>query len=408
VGLMFGLSVMSYFDRTIVSIAGPAIIKEFHLTETQMGAVYSAFLCSYALLMMPAGSLADRFGPSRVLARMAVGSGLSTMLTGAGAHPFLTSWLGVVVALALMRLMLGIFTAPLYPGCARMNANWVPVERRARVQALINSGAGLGGAAAPYIFTRLIEYAGWRTAFSIAGLATMLLGVFWIMVSRDYPSSPARPAQGIPVVKTPWRKLLTNRNVVLLTLGFAALNYFEYIFFYWIYYYFSEVRKFRASAAIFTTVLFLTWFIMTPIGGWITDRGVLRYGVRQGLRVLSATSLILSAILLFAGAYSDRTGVVVILMSLALGFAAWSDVTFWAAMIGIGGEHVGAACGIMNSAGNLGGFLAPLLTPWIAARAGWAGGLCFGSAVALVGVFTWFFIDAEQPVENVAPSTTVL
>ena len=40
--------------------------------------------------------------------------------------------------------------------------------------------------------------------------------------------------------------------------------------------------------------------------------------------------------------------------------------------LGIGGKHVGAACGIMNSAGNLGGFLAPLLTPWIAARAGWA------------------------------------
>src|SRR5262245_35901092 len=71
--LMFAFSVMSYFNRTIMSIAGPGIMNEFALTETQMGSVYSSFLWGYALFMIPGGALADRFGPRLVLTVMAAG-----------------------------------------------------------------------------------------------------------------------------------------------------------------------------------------------------------------------------------------------------------------------------------------------------------------------------------------------
>ena len=98
--LMFGLSVMSYFDRTIMSIAGPGIIKEFQLSETAMGTVYSAFTLGYALLMIPGGRLADRFGPRRVLTWMALGSALFTALTPLGARTrrvFGSFWLSTLL-----------------------------------------------------------------------------------------------------------------------------------------------------------------------------------------------------------------------------------------------------------------------------------------------------------------------
>src|SRR5207302_8418734 len=62
VGLMFALSAMNYFDRVVMSIAGPGIMKEFHISETGMGTIYSAFLLSYTLMMAPGGALAHRFG----------------------------------------------------------------------------------------------------------------------------------------------------------------------------------------------------------------------------------------------------------------------------------------------------------------------------------------------------------
>jgi ACS family glucarate transporter-like MFS transporter len=60
VGLMVSLSVMNFFDRIVMSIAGPGIMKEFGLSETQMGSVFSAFNFGYAIFMVPGGLLADR------------------------------------------------------------------------------------------------------------------------------------------------------------------------------------------------------------------------------------------------------------------------------------------------------------------------------------------------------------
>src|SRR5258706_14880651 len=77
---MFALSVLSYVDRTALSIAGPTLIKEFGFSETQMGSVYSVFLLSYALFMFPGGWLADRYGPRLVLALTSMGSALFTAL----------------------------------------------------------------------------------------------------------------------------------------------------------------------------------------------------------------------------------------------------------------------------------------------------------------------------------------
>ena len=131
--------------RTILSIAGPSIIKEFQLSETEMGAIYSAFLFSYALLMLPGGYLTDLWGPKITLAVVGLGSGVLTGLTGFAATPGMAVLLGVVPSLMLVRLCLGVCTAPIYPACARMNVNWTPPKHRARVQGLIVSGAGLGG-----------------------------------------------------------------------------------------------------------------------------------------------------------------------------------------------------------------------------------------------------------------------
>src|ERR1700704_2810085 len=81
VALMFALSAMNYFDRVVMSIAGPGIMKEFSLSETQMGAVFSASLLSYTLMMTPGGALADRFGGRLVLTVAGLGVALFTGLT---------------------------------------------------------------------------------------------------------------------------------------------------------------------------------------------------------------------------------------------------------------------------------------------------------------------------------------
>jgi len=411
--LMFGLSVMSYFDRTIMSIAGPAIIREFRLSATGMGTVYSAFTLGYALLMIPGGRFADRFGPRRVLTVMALGSALFTALTALGAKPGLGSYLGIIPALILVRLGFGFCTAPLYPTCGRMNANWMPSSLRARVQGFVNAGAGLGGAVAPILFAVLIAGAGWRASFCLAAVATAALGILWFLYTRDTPAEHAAldgvveervtPARVASLSAAPWRTLATNPNVILLAIGYFMVGYFQYIFFYWIYYYLGEIRKLTVSqSAGYTTALFLVFGFMMSAGGWISDRMVIRYGRKAGYRIVGASGLGLSAALLYAGVNTSEIHVAVALMCLALGCSAISDVTFWAAAIAVGGQEVGVTCGILNTGGNIGGLISPIASPLIAASFGWPAALYFGSVMAGIGMVTWLWIDVTRTIDQPA------
>jgi MFS family permease len=391
IALMLGLSAMSYFDRTVLSIAAPSIMREFGISETAMGTLFSAFLVSYTILMTPGGALADRFGPRRVLGVATLGAAVTTGIL-AVPDPA-AALIGIVPTFFCARLLFGAFTAPIYPSCARMVSNWVPPEQHARVQALILSGAGAGGALTPYTFSRLVSWLGWRAGFGVAGLATAILAVVWYWTARDRPAGgTARERKGAPV-RVPLRRLLTDRNLALLTVSYFCLNYFEYIFFYWMYYYFGEIRHMSPSeSAIYTTVMFVTMALGIVGGGWISDWLARPLGLSRARRLLAVGAMVLSAVLLYLGATSTAVIPTVTFLSLALGVACIAEGPFWAAAMGAGEGKEGSAGGILNCGGNLGGMLAPVLTPIVAARLGWTWGLYVGSAMVLLGVTAWVFI----------------
>jgi ACS family glucarate transporter-like MFS transporter len=397
VALMVACSVMSYFDRTIMSIAGPQIMKEFDLSATQMGSIYSAFILSYAIMMIPGGHVADRLGPRLTLLLMNLSAALFTGLTALGGEPGLGSVLGVVPALITIRLGLGGGSAPLYPACARMSAHWIPIAHQGRVQALIIAGSSMGGAVSPILFSWLMSRYRWRIAFVIAAVATAGLAVLWFSSVRDHPAGihSAKISSTIrEPPRTAWRRLFTNRNLMLLTLAYFSMGYFQYIFYYWIYYYLGQVRHVGFSeSARYTTIIFVTMGIMMPLGGWLSDRLTRSYGGKFGRRVVPIVGLSLGALLLYVGTVVPGTAVTVLLLSLATGFASWCEGPFWASTIEVAGKQVGAACGILNTGGNVGGFLAPIVTPYVASRAGWSWGLYSGSLMAIVGVIACYFVD---------------
>jgi MFS family permease len=293
-----------------------------------------------------------------------------------------------------------------------MTSNWVPLPVRARAQGIILAGAPLGGAVTPVLVSWLITLHGWRIPFVLAGTVTLMVTVGWFWYARDHQAESPEdstvkrsveveliPSVAVDTKETfSWGALLRNRNLVLLAFGYFALNYFEFIFFYWIYYYFGEIRHLaRSQSAIYTTALLLTMMVMMPVGGWVADRLIPYWGVKTSRRSVSVVGLVLSAVLLYVGTNLTTPLAMVTLLSMALGFAASSEGPFWASAIEAGKNQVGAAGGIMNGVGNVGGLLAPVLTPYIAARAGWTWGLHFGSIVILSAALAWCFIDPSQP-----------
>jgi sugar phosphate permease len=170
------------------------------------------------------------------------------------------------------------------------------------------------------------------------------VALLWLWYVRDHPSQhPSMIHQG-PRVRsearldlqarkepTPWRRLFSNRSLVLLTAGYFAVSYFEYIYFFWIYYYLGEIRHLGHSQTVAaTTTVFLTWMVMSPLAGWVSDSLARRLGKEVGRRLIPIVGLMLGALLLCIGINVTGTLATVTLLSLPFGFASCSDGPYWA------------------------------------------------------------------------------
>ncbi len=394
IALLFAFSMLSYFDRTILSIAGPQMIRDFGLTPTAMGSIYSAFILGYALFMIPCGHLTDLLGPRLTLTLMGLLSALFTLLIVGSGKPGLGAVIGIVPALFAIRFGLGVVTAPLYPACARVAANWIPFIYHARVQALVMAGSSLGAAIAPVLFTWMLMQFRWRWSFALAAGVTAVVGVCWCWYARDYPPGVTRsPAFGKKTHRASWAKLFADRNLVLLTFAYATLGYFQYIFFYWIFYYFGEIQHLNAqTSARYTTILFLTEGAIMPLGGLLSDRLTRTYGPQFGRRVVPILGVAFTAVLTYAATVSSTPVAVLVFLSLALGLSSCCEGPFWALVTEIGKDHVGGAGSVLNTGAQVGGVFAPILTPYIAARAGWSWGLYAGSLIVLSGAVAVYFV----------------
>jgi MFS family permease len=215
-------------------------------------------------------------------------------------------------------------------------------------------------------------------------------------------------APGATREKQSWAGLFSDRNLLLITYAYSTLGYFQYIFFYWMYYYFRQILHMGDdTSARYTTILFLTEGAIMPLGGFISDRLTRRYGPHIGRRMVPIAGLSLGAALLYLATASIGVTAVVCL-SLAFGLAACCEGPFWAAVTEMAGERVGGASSILNTGAQVGGFFAPVLTPWIASWAGWSWGLYTGSLIALSGVIAIYFVNLRFLGKEVAAEEVLL
>ena len=150
------------------------------------------------------------------------------------------------------------------------------------------------------------------------------------------------------------------------------------------------------DSAKYTTLLFLTEGAIMPLGGLVSDRLTRRYGPQFGRRMVPIFGLTIGVVFLYAGTVASRAGVVAACLSLAFGLAACCEGPFWACVTEIAGERVGTAGSILNTGAQIGGFFAPILTPYIASRAGWSWGLYVGAMVAMSGVVAIYLVDIRS------------
>src|SRR5262245_1106397 len=245
--LLMALAGLAHFNRIAISVAGAEVfIGKGGISETQMGWVYTTFLIVYTLGMVPGGWLIDRIGPVRALTLLGLGMGTFAGLTGVLGLVALTPvqlWVGLL----LIRGFAGLWNTPLHPGAAHVVSDAMPPSRRATANGMVTAGALIGIAFCYPVFGWLMDRLTWPWAFFVSGAALAGFGVVWhLTVPRQVPShAPGEEAVSTgstPHVRAPadW-SILYRRDLWLISLSYTAFGYFQYLFFYWMDFYFKEV-----------------------------------------------------------------------------------------------------------------------------------------------------------------------
>jgi len=393
VALLCATATASYLCRVNVSVAGALLMEELHLSQAQMGRVFSAFLLGYALFMVPGGALADRWGTRRVLElaswwwvvtmllQVLVGRG---PLGAAGAN-------GSLATLLALRFVLGVGQAPTFPAAAGGVARWVAPGSRARANGFVVAAIALGSAIAPPLVSWVMVRWGWRVALGVSTLPALATALAWRLAGEPaataLASSPNRAPQDSAAP-------LRSRSFVLLTLSYSLQGYVGYIFVFWFYLYLVQERHFDLlKGAALSSLPWLLSIVSIPLGGWLSDRLAARHGLVVGRRAVPLAGLALAGVFLSLGARTTNGYLAAAYLALSTAFVLSVEGPFWATMTEIAGPRSGLGGGIMNTGSNVGGLVSPALTPVLAAAVGWENALHLAAVLSVVAALLWIGID---------------
>jgi ACS family glucarate transporter-like MFS transporter len=410
--LLFMMSFVAYVLRTNMSIAGESIIGDLGFSKIQLGMVLSAFAWGYAIFQFPGGIFGGIFGSRRTLTLIAVLWGILTLATGMVPGSAIASTTVILATLIGLRFLIGVAQAPLFPvfGGGTIGA-WFPVSGWAFPNGLTSTGLTLGAAATAPLVAWLMESLGWRESFLLtAPLALLIAGVWWWYARDDPADHPRISKQELELInadrptpektvdhRSAWKRVLKNRDILLLAASYFCMNYVFYIFFNWFFIYLVDVRQFEIlEGGFYAAAPWLVGAVAASLGGLWCDRLCRRIGPRWGYRIPGVVGLSFVAGLLFLGATAENPHLAVVLLSLSFGCTQLTEGSYWAASISVAGKHASAAAGVLNTGGNVVGGIGALLVPITAEAFGWVPALATGSVFALLGVVLWLFVRADR------------
>jgi MFS transporter, ACS family, glucarate transporter len=419
---LFALSAVSYLDRVNISIAGGAIADAYHLTDVQLGKVFSSMLVGYALFQTVAGRLADRYGAQRVLTAGVIWWGVFTALTALVP----ANVAGALLIFIVVRFLLGAGEAVIYPSANQFIARWIPVRERGIANGWIFAGVGAGAGLTPPLITYMMIHYGWRSSFLVCSIIGLVAATIWFITARDTPaqhprvssaeltliesgltlsspgatspknasSSSALPAPRVPVS---WRRVLRSKEIVAVTLSYFCYGYVAWIFFSWFYRYLAKVRGLDLKTSAFYSMLpFLAMLVACLVGGAVNDRLTKWKGPRMGRCFLAACAIALAGVFIALGSQVNSARLASLVLAGGAGALYLSQSSFWSLTADVAGPSSGSVSGFMNTGNQIGAAITASLTPWIAMRYGWTASFLVAAVLCFAGAACWLVVDPTR------------
>lgn len=366
IGLLCLGMMVAYFDRVNLSmaLALPEFKEHFRLTDTDRGALNSAFFWSYAALQIPAGWFVDRYG---VKFPYAIGFLIWSLLSAL--TPLATS----VGQLFGLRMLLGVGESVVTPAGMRWIRFNCSEHQRGTAVGLYMAAAKVGPAIGAPLAGWLILMYGWRLMFVILGVGCLVWLIPWMIFVRDDDRQREQRAVAASTqAPLPFLRVLRSPVIWGTVIGTFCYQYFVYYCMTWMPAYFVEQRGLDfKSMGIYTMATFLGMAVVATAAGWVADRLIQRGGdpvkIRKGFTI--AGFLVASTEVV--GAMSDSNSVALFFAIFSLSGLGLTTANYWAlTQTLMPGAAVGRIVGVQNCAANLPGIVAPLVTGWLVQTTG--------------------------------------
>lgn len=379
---------VAYLVRTDVAVAQERMAPALGITMAGMGAITAwGFQLPYALFQIPGGMFGERVG-----ARLALGLALA----GCSAASLLTALLpadGAVAVLSSTRVLLGIAQAIVFPVAAMAVQQFVPAGDRVRATAIFIASSAGGAALAPLVMAPVMERFGWRAVFAVSSAIAAVAALTWAKLMPRHAPDVAGNARSRGSAWPELRTLARNARLRRLSIAYLLHSAVYFVFLFWFFRYLVEGRGFTILASGFWGSLpSVAGIVLAPLIGVAADRLGRRIGPAWARRRIAVACLLSAAGFVIAGAVLPSAVLAVLALSLSSGCINGAEGPFFTTAAALGAPHSGAAAGVLNFMGNLGGVLSIWLVPRMSSAWGWNGTLIFWSGVCVVAAALWLTV----------------
>ena len=377
---------ITYLDRVNVSTAAAGFGKDFNLSKTQIGFVFSAFAYPYLVFQIIGGWVSDRFGARRTLIACGLIWAAATAITGMATG---------LISLLIARVLLGFGEGATFPAATSAMSRWVIKEQRGFAQGFTHAASRIGNAAAPGVVVAIMASYGWRASFFVCAIISFVWVGLWATVFTEYPKDhpgvsaqelaelpPPRPKVAIPV---PWARL--TARMLPVTIVYFCYGWTLWLYLSWIPQYFLHSQHMDLKqSALFSSSVFFAGVVGDTLGGIVTDR-LLKSSKRLEVArsYMVCICMFLTMLSLVPLMFTGSLGLSLACLSAGFFFAEMTIAPMWAIPMDISVEHCGTASGIMNTGSALAAIISPVVAGYLIDVSGnWQ--LPFVGSMILMGI----------------------
>ncbi|PNF23027.1 putative inorganic phosphate cotransporter [Cryptotermes secundus] len=387
--LMFLCLAVAYSLRVNLSVAIVAMMDrngtgvdfpEYHWDNTVKANILTSFFWGYVVTQLPAGQLAQRFGPKILLTGSLFVCSLFTILLPVAAE--VGDW-GLVCG---TRVIQGLAQGFIFPSIHTLLSSWTPTEERGRFGTYVYAGGQVGTIIAMPLSGALASSSiGWPSIFYIFGALGICWVLLWVFLGADRPAthrfiSKAEKAYietnlGSTLStnmkrQTPWIDIFTSLPMWAVVIAHCGQNWGFWTLLTEMPSYMNSILKFDLkSNGLLSALPYLVMWLMSFVFSWASDflntRRIISLGTSR--KIFNSIGHWIPGLALIGLTLSstDDTTAAVALLTLAVGVNSAAYVGFQLNHIDLSPNYSGTMMGITNCLSNIMSIIAPLVVGFI-------------------------------------------